>query len=254
MTEMMPAVLLDEQRQFVFGQRPVPQPRPDQVLVGVDLCGICGSDLHAADLPQVYRGGFLLGQIFLIEPAPERRAVQQPCHAARAEDQLLVFDPRNVCLQRREEIATNPIEPGVEPIPSLWRVDCDPRDDTDDGEITTSHYQRAHHRPSEGRRYRLERGLGTQRADRVLMSIQVALQRVLDRRVTERFQRAKVVAHCRDVGLSDDRKLSQSHAILTALSQQLQRRVHQPRARPQTGLATLVRSCRVHRRLIQSDA
>src|SRR5690348_9050279 len=68
MTEMMPAVLLDEQRQFVFGQRPVPQRRPDQVLVGVDLCGICGSDLHAADLPQVYRGGFVLGHIFLIEP------------------------------------------------------------------------------------------------------------------------------------------------------------------------------------------
>ena len=60
MTEMMPAVLLDEQRRYVFGQRPVPEPGPDQVLVGVDLCGICGSDLHAADLPQVYRGGFVL--------------------------------------------------------------------------------------------------------------------------------------------------------------------------------------------------
>ena len=64
MTEMMPALLLDEQRRFVFGQRPVPQPHPDQVLVEVDLCGICGSDLHAADLPQVYRGGFVLGHEF----------------------------------------------------------------------------------------------------------------------------------------------------------------------------------------------
>jgi threonine dehydrogenase-like Zn-dependent dehydrogenase len=27
----------------------------------VDLCGICGSDLHSPDLPQVYRGGFVLG-------------------------------------------------------------------------------------------------------------------------------------------------------------------------------------------------
>jgi Alcohol dehydrogenase GroES-like domain len=62
--EMMPAVLLDEQRQFVFGQRPGPTPRPDQVLVEVDLCGIGGSDLHAADLPQVYRGGFVLGHEF----------------------------------------------------------------------------------------------------------------------------------------------------------------------------------------------
>jgi len=64
MTEMMPAVLFDERRQFVFGQRPMPQPGLDQVLVGVDLCGICGSDLHAQDLPQVYRGGFVLGHEF----------------------------------------------------------------------------------------------------------------------------------------------------------------------------------------------
>jgi 2-desacetyl-2-hydroxyethyl bacteriochlorophyllide A dehydrogenase len=64
MTEMMPAVLLDEQRRFVFGQRSVPQPLPDQVLIEVDLCGICGSDLHAQDLPQVYRGGFVLGHEF----------------------------------------------------------------------------------------------------------------------------------------------------------------------------------------------
>jgi threonine dehydrogenase-like Zn-dependent dehydrogenase len=64
MNAMMPAVLLDERRQFVFGQRPVPTPRRDQVLVEVDLCGICGSDLHAADLPQVYRGGFVLGHEF----------------------------------------------------------------------------------------------------------------------------------------------------------------------------------------------
>jgi 2-desacetyl-2-hydroxyethyl bacteriochlorophyllide A dehydrogenase len=64
MTEMMPAVLLDGQRQFVFGERPVPEPRADQVLVEVDLCGICGSDLHAHDLPEVYRGGFVLGHEF----------------------------------------------------------------------------------------------------------------------------------------------------------------------------------------------
>ena len=53
---MMPAVLLDHQRQFGFGQRPMPQPRPDQVLVGLDLCGICGSDLHVArDGPKAFK-------------------------------------------------------------------------------------------------------------------------------------------------------------------------------------------------------
>jgi len=50
-----------EQRTIVLGHRPVPTPRPDQVLVEVDLCGICGSDLHSPGLPQVYRGGFVLG-------------------------------------------------------------------------------------------------------------------------------------------------------------------------------------------------
>lgn len=57
----MPVVLLDERRRIVLEHRPIPVPLPDQVLVDVDLCGICGSDLHSPDLPQVYRGGFVLG-------------------------------------------------------------------------------------------------------------------------------------------------------------------------------------------------
>jgi threonine dehydrogenase-like Zn-dependent dehydrogenase len=59
----MPAVLLDEQRRIVLGERPVPVPGHGhgQILVEVDLCGICGSDLHSPDLAQVYTGGFVLG-------------------------------------------------------------------------------------------------------------------------------------------------------------------------------------------------
>ena len=57
----MQAVILDEQRRIVLGERSTPMPRPDQVLVEIDLCGICGSDLHSPELPQVYRGGFVLG-------------------------------------------------------------------------------------------------------------------------------------------------------------------------------------------------
>ena len=59
--ETMPAILLDEQRRIVLGERPLPTAGPGQVLVEVDLCGICGSDLHSPDLPQVYTGGFVLG-------------------------------------------------------------------------------------------------------------------------------------------------------------------------------------------------
>jgi threonine dehydrogenase-like Zn-dependent dehydrogenase len=61
MTATMPVVMLDEQRRIVLGERPVPQPRANQVLVEIDLCGICGSDLHSPLLTQVYRGGFVLG-------------------------------------------------------------------------------------------------------------------------------------------------------------------------------------------------
>src|SRR5260370_11003013 len=56
----MPAVLLDSRRTIVMADRPMPRPQPDQVLIEVDLCGVCGSDLHSPDLP-VYRGGFVLG-------------------------------------------------------------------------------------------------------------------------------------------------------------------------------------------------
>ena len=57
----MTAMVLTAERRLVLERRPVPTPRADQVLVDVELCGICGSDLHAPDLPQVYRGGLILG-------------------------------------------------------------------------------------------------------------------------------------------------------------------------------------------------
>src|ERR1700756_4717104 len=57
----MPAVVLTTDRGITLEDRPRPDLRPDQVLVEVDLCGICGSDLHASQLPQVYRGGCILG-------------------------------------------------------------------------------------------------------------------------------------------------------------------------------------------------
>lgn len=57
----MPVVLLNEQRRIAFGERPVPSAGPGQILVKVDLAGICGSDLHSPDVPQVYTGGFVLG-------------------------------------------------------------------------------------------------------------------------------------------------------------------------------------------------
>jgi threonine dehydrogenase-like Zn-dependent dehydrogenase len=57
----MPAVVLTADGRIALQDRPRPPLRPDQVLVEVDLCGICGSDLHASQLPQVYRGDCILG-------------------------------------------------------------------------------------------------------------------------------------------------------------------------------------------------
>src|ERR1700694_1520828 len=57
----MPAVVLTAHGRIALQDRPRPTLRPDQVLVEVDMCGICGSDLHASQLPQVYRGDCILG-------------------------------------------------------------------------------------------------------------------------------------------------------------------------------------------------
>ena len=61
MTMTMPAVVLTADGRIALQDRRTPTLRPDQVLVEVDLCGICGSDLHASQLPQVYRGDCVLG-------------------------------------------------------------------------------------------------------------------------------------------------------------------------------------------------
>ena len=61
----MLAMVLTTSRETRLERRPMPTTRDDQVLVDVDLCGICGSDLHAPDLPEVYLGGFIMGH----EPA-----------------------------------------------------------------------------------------------------------------------------------------------------------------------------------------
>jgi threonine dehydrogenase-like Zn-dependent dehydrogenase len=57
----MPAVVLTADGHIALQDRPRPTLRPDQVLIEVDLCGICGSDLHASQLPQVYHGDCILG-------------------------------------------------------------------------------------------------------------------------------------------------------------------------------------------------
>ena len=45
----MKALVLQDYKQFVYQEVPDPEPRPDEVLIRVAACGICGSDLHGMD-------------------------------------------------------------------------------------------------------------------------------------------------------------------------------------------------------------
>jgi L-iditol 2-dehydrogenase len=43
------ALVLKEYRRLEYEEVPEPQPSPDEVLVAVKACGICGSDVHGFD-------------------------------------------------------------------------------------------------------------------------------------------------------------------------------------------------------------
>ena len=45
----MKALLLSNYRQLEITEVPTPSPGPDEVLVQVAACGICGSDVHGYD-------------------------------------------------------------------------------------------------------------------------------------------------------------------------------------------------------------
>ena len=61
MTDMYAMVLTDG-RAIELQQQPAPSTLgAGEVLLDIDLCGICGSDLHAPDLTQVYTAGHILG-------------------------------------------------------------------------------------------------------------------------------------------------------------------------------------------------
>src|SRR6201997_1025985 len=45
----MKALLLSRYRHLELADLPTPQPRPDEVLIRVAACGICGSDVHGYD-------------------------------------------------------------------------------------------------------------------------------------------------------------------------------------------------------------
>ena len=60
----MRAVEVAEDRRLVAVQCPAPEPGPGQVLVEVAYCGICGSDLHFRDVPELFPAGTVPGHEF----------------------------------------------------------------------------------------------------------------------------------------------------------------------------------------------
>jgi 2-desacetyl-2-hydroxyethyl bacteriochlorophyllide A dehydrogenase len=56
-------VVLSPERRVELAELPVPEPGQDEVLVRSHFCGICGTDLHAADL-EVFRPGVVMGHEF----------------------------------------------------------------------------------------------------------------------------------------------------------------------------------------------
>ena len=60
----MRAVKVAEDRRLVAVQCPAPEPGPGQVLVEVSYCGICGSDLHFREVPELFPAGTVPGHEF----------------------------------------------------------------------------------------------------------------------------------------------------------------------------------------------
>jgi len=58
------AVEVAEDRRLVTVELPAPEPGPGQALVDVACCGICGSDLHFREVPELFPAGTIPGHEF----------------------------------------------------------------------------------------------------------------------------------------------------------------------------------------------
>src|SRR5437879_3663438 len=70
----MKALVLKEYKKFSFEEVPAPEAQPDEVLVAVKACGICGSDVHGMDgstgrrVPPIIMGHEAAGTIAEVGP------------------------------------------------------------------------------------------------------------------------------------------------------------------------------------------
>jgi len=89
----MPAIALARDRTIRLTERAVPEPADGELLLRVECCGICGSDLHSPDLPDLFPGGFVLGHEFVGTVLSAGSSAETPPVGAR-----VVVNPNgNVC-------------------------------------------------------------------------------------------------------------------------------------------------------------
>jgi threonine dehydrogenase-like Zn-dependent dehydrogenase len=81
--EVMPAAVYRGPGEVVVEERPVPRPAAGEVLVAVDHCGICGSDIHIlldgwGDKPGLVAGHEFTGAIAALGPGVEGWEIGEP--------------------------------------------------------------------------------------------------------------------------------------------------------------------------------
>jgi len=80
--EAMPAAVYRQPGEVVVEERPVPRPGPDEVLVEVDHCGICGTDIHLLldgwGRPGIVAGHEFTGHVADLGPGAAGWEIGQP--------------------------------------------------------------------------------------------------------------------------------------------------------------------------------
>jgi 2-desacetyl-2-hydroxyethyl bacteriochlorophyllide A dehydrogenase len=104
----MQALVFNADAEIDLSRRPVPEPTEGRVLIAVERCGICGTDLHAAQMMDFIQAPVVLGHEFTgvvsaVGPGVEGFAagdavVVNPCGAACGECRACRAGLTNLCL------------------------------------------------------------------------------------------------------------------------------------------------------------